>query len=169
MMNQVIVSSACCCLQYCCKEIGETLYKLIGRIAFIKIMYTLIYFAFIGFVYLAMFLLQKWEFFMQVLADGISCYNLTNEFDCVSASVIYRIMLSLFVFSTLMFLMMMVCSARISQIINEGLFFTKFVITVIIFFGTLQLDNSIIMKFSDFCQVFSYIFLIWQVLIIKNR
>lgn len=118
MINQVLVSSACCCMQLCCKEVGETLYKVVGRVAFIKFMYTLVYFAFIALVYLAMYLLKEWEFFMKVLADGINCLAITNEFDCISTSVIYRIMLSLFTFSTLMLLAMFLCSARISRILN---------------------------------------------------
>lgn len=163
MLNQALISGACCCLQCCCKEISETLYKVIGRVAFLKIMYCLIYFAFIGFVYLAMYLLKEWEFFMTVIADGINCQNLTEEFDCVSASVIYRTTLSLFIFSVLMLLTMVGCSTRLAHILNEGLFFTKFIVMVIVFFVTLQLDNSIMSSFSDFCQVFSYVFILWQV------
>lgn len=60
MINQVIVSGACCCLQFCCKELSETAYKLIGRISFIKLMYTVIYFSFILCVYLAMYILREW-------------------------------------------------------------------------------------------------------------
>lgn len=163
MINQVIVSGACCCLQYCCKELSQTIYKIIGRVAFIKIMYAIIYFLFIGFVYLAMYLLREWEFFMRVIADGINCQNLTDEFDCVSASVIYRIMFSLFMLSTLMLIVIVIASNRLAQIINQGLFFSKFILTVVFFILSLQLDNSILSSFSDFCQIFSYFFIIWQV------
>jgi hypothetical protein len=163
MLNQVLVSGACCCLQLCCKECSETLFKLMGRIAFIKLMYVLIYFSFIIFVYAAMYLLREWEFFMQVLADGINCLALTAEFDCVSASVIYRITLSLFLFSTLMLILLLACSSRVAAILNESLFFSKFVLMVAIFLGSLQLDDSLLASFSDFCQLFSYVFIVWQV------
>jgi len=141
MINQIVVSSACCCLQFCCKEIAETAFKLIGRVSFLKIMYTIIYFSFIIAVYLAMYLLREWEFFMKFFAEGINCQALTKEFDCISASVIYRITLSLFTFSLGMVLIMVMVSDRVGKILNEGLFFTKFIITLIIFFFTLQFSN----------------------------
>lgn len=165
MINQVLVSGACCCLQFCCKELAETVYKIIGRVAFIKIMYCLIYFSFIGFVYLAMYLLREWEFFMQMLADGFTCLAVTEEFDCVSASVVYRITCSLFLFSTAMLIIMYSCSVRVAHILNEGLFFSKFVLMVVLFFLLLQFDNSLMATYSDFCQIFSYVFILWQVCI----
>jgi len=65
-----------------------------------------------------MYLLREWEFFMKMFADGITCHALTEEFDCISASVIYRIMLSLFLFSFLMLLVVLVSSARVARILN---------------------------------------------------
>jgi hypothetical protein len=81
-------------------------------------MYSIIYFAFIVFVYLAMYMLKEWEFFMRVFADGISCLALTDDFDCISASVVYRITLSLFLFSSLMLLILLISPARIAKILN---------------------------------------------------
>jgi hypothetical protein len=78
MLNQVIVSSACCCLQMCCKEVSETAFKIIGRVAFVKLMYCLIYFTFLGAVYASMYMLREWEFFMKVFAEGIDCLSLTS-------------------------------------------------------------------------------------------
>ena len=162
-MNQVIVSGACCCLQFCCKELAETTYKIIGRVAFIKIMYSVIYFSFLLFVYLSISLLKEWEFFMQMISDGFTCLNVTEQFDCVSASVIYRMTFSLFIFSAFMVLVMFSCSLRIAHILNEGLFFSKFVVLAVLFFISLKLDNSVLASFSDFCQIFSYVFILWQV------
>ena len=141
MLNQLIVSSTCCCLQYCCKQVFETAYKLMGRVAFVKFVYCVIYFSLIGVVYLAMYMLKEWEFFMKFFADGINCLTLTEEFDCVSASVIYRIMMSLFFFSLILIILLLVSSVRVAKIINQGLFFSKFILTIIIFFITLQLNN----------------------------
>ena len=163
MINQVIVSGACCCLQFCCKELAETVYKIIGRVSFIKIMYSLIYFSFLLFVYLSVYLLKEWEFFMQMISSGFTCLNVTQEFDCVSSSVIYRMTLSLCIFSALMVLVMFSCSLRVAHILNEGLFFSKFVVMVVLFFLSLQFDNSVLVTFSNFCQVFSYVFILWQV------
>jgi|688.fasta_scaffold280143_1 hypothetical protein len=118
MINQIVVSSACCCLQFCCKEIFETAYKVIGRISFIKLVYSIIYFSFIACVYFVMYLLREWEYFMKVFAHGISCVTLTEEFDCISASVVYRITLSLFMFSLVMVLILTLATARIARILN---------------------------------------------------
>ena len=57
----------------------------------------------------------------------------------------------------------MIASDRVAKIVNEGLFFSKFVVTLIIFFLTLQMSNDFIYKYSDFAQIFSYIFIVWQV------
>lgn len=144
MINQIVVSSACCCLQFCCKELAETAFKLMGKVSFIKIMYILIYFSVIIAVYIAMYVLREWEFFMRFFADGINCMALTEEFDCISASVIYRITLSLFIFSMMMVIILALTSWRVGKILNEGLFFTKFIITLVFFLLTLQLSNEFI-------------------------
>ena len=101
---------------------------------------------------------------MSFFADGINCQAITSDFDCISASVIYRIMLSLFLFGLIMLALLSTCSQRVGQILNEGLFFTKFVVCLLIFLGTLQLGDSILVNFSQFAQVFSYLFILWQVL-----
>ncbi len=106
---------------------------------------------------------------MKAFADGITCLNLTDDFDCISSSVVYRIMLSLFLFSSAMFIVIMISSIRVAKILNEGLFFSKFTLAVLIFMVTLQLDNSVIVYFSNFAQIFSYIFIIWQVTLFVNR
>lgn len=102
---------------------------------------------------------------MRIFADGINCLALTEEFDCISASVIYRITLSLFIFSVIMASILLVSTVRVAKILNEGLFFSKFVLTLIIFLVTLQLDNAFITYFSNFSQIFSYVFIIWQVIV----
>jgi len=70
-MNYIIANSLCCCLQCCCKEIFEALYKLIGKIAFVKMMHSIIYFSFYFLVLCAFLLLRKWPFFMKYLVSGI--------------------------------------------------------------------------------------------------
>lgn len=36
-------------------------------------------------------------------------------------------------------------------------------VTVLIFIATLQLGNNVMALFSDFGQIFSYVFIVWQV------
>ena len=55
---------------------------------------------------------------MKMFADGISCVAVTEEFDCVSASVVYRITLSLLIFSALMAGIIMIASDRVAKIVN---------------------------------------------------
>lgn len=66
-------------------------------------------------------------------------------------------------FSGIMLIIMVVGSDRVGKIVNEGLFFSKFVITIAIFFITLQFSNDFITNYSNFAQIFSYIFIVWQV------
>jgi hypothetical protein len=63
----------------------------------------------------------------------------------------------------MMLTLMAVCSARLACIFNEGLFFTKLVILMLIFFVTLRLDDSTMVAFANISQLFSYIFILWQV------
>ena len=46
---------------------------MMGRVAFVKLMYTVVYFGFIGSVYVGMYMLREWEFFMKLFGDGVSC------------------------------------------------------------------------------------------------
>lgn len=134
-----------------------------GRISFLKFMHLVVYFAFIAAVFLAMFLLRKWEFFMRVFAEALTCKALTDEFDCISASVIYRIMLSLFLLSSLLLAVTLISSPRVSKVINEGLFFSKLIVSLAIFLAVLQISNQGMMYFSDIAGIFSYVFVVWQV------
>ena len=58
------------------------------------------------------------------------------------------------------------CSARVALIVNEGLFFSKFVIIMIMFFVTLRMDNSLFMSYGDLCKIVSYIFVAVQSMIL---
>ena len=115
-----------------------------GRVGFIKLMYLIVYFGFLLAVFAAMWLLREWEFFMRMFADGVTCVSLTSEFDCISASVLYRISLSMFLFSLFMAAVLTCCGLRCATVLNEGLFFTKFTILALAFLLTLQLSNELI-------------------------
>ena len=163
-MNYIIANSVCCCLQCCCKEIVETLYKILGKTYFIKIMYFIIYAAFITILLTAFIFLRDWSFFMEYVAQGISCSK-SDDFDCITVSLIYRMVTSISVFIIFIMFTMSVCTTRISHILNEGLFFSKFVTITLIFIILLQLNNSVYQHLSVSYEYISYLFLICQVIL----
>ena len=79
---------------------------------------------------------------------------------------LYRISLSLLVFSLLMLGVMGVCGVRCSTVLNEGLFFSKFTVLVVVFIASLGLSNDFIGYYASISQWFSYGFLMWQVIIL---
>ena len=42
-MRYLVVNAVCCCMSVCCKEVWETVFKLVGREAFVKVVYTMLY------------------------------------------------------------------------------------------------------------------------------
>lgn len=65
-----------------------------------------------------------------------------------------------------MLALLQTCSTRVSLIINEGLFFSKFVLIIILFFISLQLSNETFMIYGNLSKVVSYIFLVYQSIIL---
>lgn len=139
------------------------MYKLMGKTSFIKTMYFVVYSAFVVMLMAAFVFLRDWPFFMTYVAQGIHCAD-AGDFDCITVSLVYRIVTSIVVFATFMIVVMSLCTARVSHILNEGLFFSKFVIVTAIFIILLQFDNSLYEHFSTAYNYISYIFLICQVL-----
>jgi hypothetical protein len=75
-MNYIIVNSVCCCLSICCKEIWETLYRIIGKVAFVKFAYILVYFgAIISGLLLLALMNSSWGWVMSTFAPGINCLS----------------------------------------------------------------------------------------------
>ena len=79
---------------------------------------------------------------------------------------LYRISLSLLVFSLLMVGIVGLCGVRCATVFNEGLFFTKFTLLIVIFIGAMRLSNEFIGYYAWVSQWFSYGFLVWQVVIL---
>jgi hypothetical protein len=163
-MNYIIANGICCCLQCCCKELFETMQKIMGKTSFIKTMYFVVYAAFVAILMGAFIFLRDWPFFMSYFAQGIHCDE-ASDFDCITVSLLYRIVTSIAVFIAFILVVMSLCTFRVSHILNEGLFFSKFVIITAIFIILLQFDNSIYEHLSTAYQYISYIFLVCQVII----
>lgn len=72
-VNYLAVNGMCCCLNLCCKEVWETLYKLIGKNAFVKFAYCVVYFSTVFLSMLSISLISEWSWFMDNLAPGIQC------------------------------------------------------------------------------------------------
>jgi uncharacterized membrane protein (DUF2068 family) len=73
--------------------------------------------------------------------------------------------LALFVFFFIM-LILMSCRNKISQVINEGLFCTKYFILVAFFVGALFLPTAILDIFASIARISSIIYLVIQVVIL---
>ena len=58
------------------------------------------------------------------------------------------------------------CSPRIALILNEGLFFSKYVTIMVFIFIALRIDSSFFSLFGDISAIFSYFFLIIQAIIL---
>lgn len=135
-MNYIVVNSVCCCLSICCKEVWESLYRIIGKSAFVKFAYLLIYFSAVVLT-LAFFTVtsNSWPWVMSRIAPQIMCdlWIGAEHISCISAAVLYRMSCCLFIFSLFMLILIQTCSTRVALIINEGLFFSKFVLIIILF------------------------------------
>ena len=88
-----------------------------GKTSFIKTMYFVVYAAFVGILLGVFVFLRDWPFFMTYVARGIHCED-ESDFDCVSVSLIYRIVTSLAIFIVFVIVVMSLCSVRISHILN---------------------------------------------------
>lgn len=133
-----------------------------GKTSFIKTMYFIIYSAFVVILLGAFMFLRDWPMFMAYVARGIHCEK-SDDFDCISSSIIYRMVTSIAIFIVLTLVTMSLCSVRVSHILNEGLFFSKFVLITIIFITLLQFDNSLYQHLSTVYEYVSYVFLACQV------
>lgn len=60
------------------------------------------------------------------------------------------------------------CSSRIALILNEGLFFSKFVVLMVLVIISLNLDNKYFVGYSTVSLIFSYCFAIVQAVILVD-
>lgn len=51
---------------------------MLGRVAFVRLMYTVVYLGFVLSVYVGMWLFREWEFFVKAFGEGLTCLNLTE-------------------------------------------------------------------------------------------
>ena len=73
-MNYIVVNSVCCCLSMCCKEVWESLYRIIGKAAFTKFAYILVYFSAVALaIALVNLMSSSWSWVMSPLAPKIIC------------------------------------------------------------------------------------------------
>ena len=164
-MRYIVLNGLCCCLGICCKEVWETIYQIIGKKAFIKCLYSVIFLSSLLSTLAMMYIFQEWSWFMKYLAPSIQC---DQAFQCLGAEVVYRVCACLWLFSTGMLIIMKLCSARIAMILNEGMFFTKYVIIMILIMISFQMEASIFEAFGFLGSIFSYLVLIVQAIILMD-
>ncbi len=88
-----------------------------GKTSFIKTMYFIVYAAFITILLTAFIFLRDWPLFMSYVARGIHC-NSADDFDCITVSLIYRMVTSISIFIMFLLIIMSLCSVRVSHILN---------------------------------------------------
>lgn len=84
------------------------------------------------------------------------------SFECFGASAVYRLSLSLLCMFFILMLLM-VCRNKCAMIINEGLFFIKYVFVVCIFIAFLWVPNSMFIDYADASKYISIFFMVLQV------
>lgn len=65
-------------------------------------------------------------------------------------------------------MMVMVCRNKCAMVINEGLFFVKYVLVLGIFIGFLWIPNSTFLDYAEASKYLSIAFMILQVINILN-
>lgn len=58
----------------------------------------------------------------------------------------------------------MVCRNRIARVINEGLFFIKYLAIIAMFIGFLFVNNTVFLGYGDACKGLGIVYLIIQVI-----
>ena len=58
----------------------------------------------------------------------------------------------------------MICRNRIARVINEGLFFIKYVAIIAIFIGFLYVMNPAFMSYGEACKAVGIVYMLIQVL-----
>ena len=89
-------------------------------------------------------------------------YNLLLSMSCLGASTVYRFSLSLLIIFLILCLVM-ICRNRIARVINEGLFFIKYLIIVGIFIGFLFVNNTIFLSYGEACKGLGIVYMLIQV------
>lgn len=82
---------------------------------------------------------------------------------CLGASVVYRFSLPLLIMFLLLCLIM-ICRNRIARVINEGLFFIKYLAIVALFIGFLFVKNTVFLSFGEACKGISVVYMLIQVI-----
>ena len=103
---------------------------------------------------------------MDYFAPGIQCKASNQYLNCLSSSVTYRVCSCLFLFSLLLLCILLACPTKTSLILNEGLFFSKFVIIAVLTGICFQMENSYFEWFGWMSKIFSYIFVACQSMIL---
>ena len=83
---------------------------------------------------------------------------------CLGASVVYRFSLALLMIF-LVLCLIMICRNRIARVINEGLFFIKYLIIIGAFIGLLFVNNTVFLSFGEACKGLGVVYMLIQVII----
>lgn len=97
------------------------MYRIVGKQAFIKVAYCLIYYGSVAVSILLAYIMDtSWFWFFRKFAPGIDCFDKDDQqqVSCLSFSLLYRDSVSLFIFSIFMLIVLKLCSSRIALIIN---------------------------------------------------
>ena len=81
---------------------------------------------------------------------------------CLGISTVYRLSFSLLVVYVLLVLLML-CRNRCSQVVNEGLFFVKYLSVMVVFLATLYVNNRVFLGYGELCRYIGLLFLVLQV------
>ena len=63
-------------------------------------------------------------------------------------------------------MLFMVCRNRCALVVNQGLFFVKYLIVVAIFIGFLWVPNNVFLNYAEASKYISIVFMVLQVKII---
>lgn len=84
--------------------------------------------------------------------------------NCFGISAVYRLSFSLLMLYCSLVLCML-CRNRFSKVVNEGLYFIKYVLVVGMFIGFLYVKNDMFMQYGEVCKYIGLVFLVLQVII----
>lgn len=90
------------------------------------------------------------------------------SFNCFGISAVYRLSFSLLLLYVLLALIML-CRNRCSRVVNEGLFFVKYILVVGAFIGFLWVVNDVFLGYGQACKYIGLLFLVLQVRIALCR
>jgi hypothetical protein len=86
---------------------------------------------------------------------------------CLGISAVYRLSFSLLLLYLLLAIIML-CRNRCSKVINEGLFFIKYLMVVGMIIGFLFVNNQVFLDYGLGCKIVGLFFLVLQVKVSAN-